>query len=69
MSDITADRKSAAMKKLEREGYSLRGWSNRNGFSVSLVRAVINGDCPGRINKGHKIAVLLGLKDGVIVDE
>lgn len=68
MSDTTPDKKAVAMEKLSRQGLSIRGWAIRNGFSPTLVRQVIRGECPARINKGHKIAVLLGIKDGEIIE-
>lgn len=68
MADTKPDCESVAMNRLSKQGLSVRGWAERNGVSVSLVRAVIKGKCPARINKGHKIAVLLGLKDGEIIE-
>lgn len=68
MSDINPDKKAAVMEKLSRQGLSVRGWAIRNGFSPSHVRGVIAGRCPARFNKGHKIAVMLGIKDGEIIE-
>lgn len=68
MSHITPEKKAAAMEKLSRQGLSIRGWAIRNGCSVTLVRQVLDGECPARINKGHKIAVLLGIKEGEILE-
>lgn len=54
-----------------REGLSYRGksmtqWANENGFTLSQVRDVLRKDRPCRIGVSHKIAVLLGIKDGII---
>lgn len=68
MTKNDSDRETAALAKLSRQGISINSWAKRNGFSVSLVRAVIYGKCAARINKGHKVAVLLGIKDGEIIE-
>jgi gp16 family phage-associated protein len=68
MIDIKPDAERVAMEKLSKQGLTLSSWAKRNDVSVSLVRAVITGKCAARINKGHKIAVLLGIKDGEIVE-
>lgn len=69
MGDTTSDRKRAAMEKFSQEGISMQRWAKKHGVSRSLVNAVINGKCQARINKGHKISVLLGLKAGMIENE
>lgn len=51
-------------------GVSIAHWAKRHGVSVKLVYAVLAGG-HGRANRygqSHKIAVLLGMKDGVILD-
>lgn len=68
MDDTKLDREAVAMECLSKQGLSIRGWAVRNGFSTTLVHNVIAGKCPARINKGHKIAVLLGIKDGEIIE-
>jgi gp16 family phage-associated protein len=68
MSNVTPEIKAAVMEKLSKQGLSMRGWAIRNGFSPTLVRQVIRGECPARFNKGHKIAVLLGIKEGEILE-
>jgi len=47
---------------------TLKEWARRHGVSVTLVNAVINNKTPCSINKGHKVAVLLGLKKGGIIE-
>lgn len=49
-----------------RTGKSISGWARAHGFSVRLTHEVISGRTPGRRGDAHKIAVLLGMKDGVI---
>lgn len=50
------------------KGISLRGWSHRHGLCPTTVRGVLTGRLSGRIGESHKAAVLLGLKDGEIVE-
>jgi len=40
-----------------------------NGVSNALARGVLYGRFTCRIGKSHKAAVLMGLKDGEIVEE
>ncbi len=48
-------------------GVSIAHWAKRHGVSVNLVYEVLAGrTC--RYGESHKIAVLLGMKDGVILD-
>jgi len=48
------------------KGWSLRAWARENGFSSSLVFEVLRGRIRGTCGKSHEIAVLLGMKEGVI---
>jgi gp16 family phage-associated protein len=66
VSNITLERKKQVAETLSRRGLSLGAWCKLNGVSPNLVRDLINGRNSGRINKGHKVAVLLGIKDGEI---
>jgi gp16 family phage-associated protein len=49
-----------------RQGISISGWAKQHGFSKSTVHRVIAGETHNRWGKAHKVAVLLGMKDGVI---
>jgi gp16 family phage-associated protein len=49
---------------LARKGLSIRKWSILNGFHPATVSKVIRGCRGTRIGKGHRIAVMLGLKEG-----
>lgn len=51
-----------------RKGISIRGWAKKHGISHGAVRGVLTGRLSGRIGESHKAAVLLGLKDGEIVE-
>lgn len=52
-----------------RSGKSVSSWARANGFNVRLVHEVLSGRKLGRRGDCHKIAVLLGMKDGVIADD
>lgn len=52
-----------------RKGLGQNEWARKNGFSPATVSQVLNGKNNGSRGTGHKIAVMLGLKDGVIVEE
>ena len=50
-------------------GQSISGWAKTHGFSRNLVYSVINSGRPCKIGNSHKIAVLLGMKNGVVVKD
>lgn len=62
--------KTAAEVKSEmlNRGETAADWARKHGVSGDLVRGVLQGRIKGRNGEAHKIAVLLGLKNGVIVD-
>ena len=67
--------KGIAMKTIEqvradlhRRGETITGWAKAHGFKPDNVRAVIYGHGKGNWGESHKISVLLGLKDGEIID-
>lgn len=51
-----------------RKGVTQNDWARKHGFVPSAVSQVINGKNSARKGTGHKIAVMLGLKDGEIVE-
>jgi len=55
-----------ARADFHRSGKSVISWANERGFSVALVYMVMAGKRPGLRGQSHKIAVSLGIKDGVI---
>ncbi len=52
--------------ELRRAGVSIAEWARLNQVSYSLTHEVLAGRIKGHSGEGHRIAVLLGLKDGVI---
>lgn len=52
-----------------RKGRGQNDWARRNGFHPATVSQVLNGKNKGSRGDGHKIAVLLGIKDGEIVED
>ncbi len=51
-----------------RKGTSLASWARANGFDKATVSQVLSGDNSATRGKGHKIAVLLRIKDGEIIE-
>lgn len=49
------------------KGQSMAAWAREHGYSRSLVYEVIAGRKKCNRGQSHEIAVLLGLKRGVIV--
>ena len=56
------------LEDFARKGISIRGWAKSKGVSHGCVRGVLTGRLSGRIGKSHNVAVLLGIKDGEIVE-
>lgn len=52
-----------------RKGLTQNDWAKKHGFVPSAVSQVLNGQNSGRKGVGHKIAVLLGIKDGEIIED
>lgn len=52
--------------ELEKRGITIAEWSRRHEADYQTVRDLLLGRQKGRSGKAHRIAVLLGLKDGVI---
>ena len=53
---------------LRRKGTSVGSWADANGFARSSVNQVLTGRNAASVGVGHKIAVLLGIKEGEIVE-
>jgi gp16 family phage-associated protein len=51
-----------------RKGISMASWARANGFEVATVSQVVTGRNAGTRGVGHKIAVLLNIKDGEIAE-
>lgn len=52
-----------------RKGMGQNDWARTHGFTPATVSQVLNGRNSGARGVGHKIAVMLGIKDGEIVSE
>lgn len=52
-----------------RKGLGQNDWARKHGFNPATVSQVLNGRNSGARGVGHKIAVMLGLKEGEIVEE
>lgn len=47
-------------------GLSIAEWARQQGFSVPLVYQVLSGQRKGMRGQSHRIAVALGLKEGLV---
>lgn len=56
-------------KEFNYRGETISGWARKNGFNPESVKKVIHGKSQCLRGEAHKIAVTLGIKDGVIIDE
>lgn len=54
--------------EFRRSGLTVKAWSLRHNVSASLVYEVFRGR-PCHRGQSHRIAVLLGVKDGVIEEQ
>ena len=52
-----------------RKGIAQNDWARKNGFNPATVSQVLNGRNSGARGVGHKIAVMLGIKEGEIVED
>lgn len=50
----------------DEQGLSIAEWARQHGFGASLVRTILDGKKACKRGQSHQIAVLLGLKAGVI---
>jgi len=50
-----------------RKGITLQSWADAHGFNRMSVIHVLSGRNKGSRGVGHKIAVMLGMKDGEIL--
>lgn len=53
---------------LIRQGITITAWAVKNSFNPHHVRDVLRGRAKGNFGESHKIAIKLGIKDGVIVE-
>lgn len=55
--------------ELQRRGISISGWAVAHGVSTNIVHEVLSGRKKGLRGQSHRVAVLLGLKEGEVVDD
>jgi gp16 family phage-associated protein len=55
--------------EFRRNGMSIFQWAKKNGFPSASVYQVLSGRNAASLGVGHKIAVLLGIKEGEIVKD
>jgi gp16 family phage-associated protein len=53
-------------EEFARKGISIAAWATAHGFNTNLVFEVLAGRKKGIRGQSHKIAVMLGLKEGEI---
>ncbi|MBS4015404.1 MAG: DNA-binding protein [Candidatus Latescibacteria bacterium] len=54
--------------EFRRKGVTISGWAKKHGFRPAAVQLVIDGKAKCYYGNAHKIAVLLGMKDGEIAE-
>lgn len=58
-----------AKAEMSRRGETASGWAKKHGVSPETVRGVLLGRIKGRNGEAHRVAVLLGVKDGEILED
>lgn len=54
--------------EFDRYGMSISGWARQHDLPRQIVHDVLHGRSKGKRGAAHKAAVLLGIKDGVILE-
>lgn len=60
--------RAEARAEFRRVGKSISAWASEHGVHRATVYRVLEGKNVGERGNAHKVAVLLGIKDGVIAD-
>lgn len=55
-----------AKADLIRKGISISAWAKEHGVNRTLVHSVLAAARPCRFGQSHRVAVLLGIKEGEI---
>jgi len=63
------ERRARARAMFSRVGYTIPQFAKELGVHPEVVRRVLKGKVKGTRGDCHKVAVALGIKDGVIVPE
>lgn len=58
-----------ARAKFHRSGESVVSWAQQYGYTPALVYDILNGKRRCLRGQSHEIAVRLGIKDGIILEE
>lgn len=56
-----------ALANLRQAGLSLTEWAAANNFSLPTVKAVLYGHHKALRGEGHRVAIALGIKAGLVV--
>ncbi|MBX3588773.1 MAG: DNA-binding protein [Ramlibacter sp.] len=59
--------RNQALTKLREAGISIPEWAAANNFSPATVKAVLYGHSKALRGEGHRVAVALGIKAGLVV--
>lgn len=54
-----------ARQHLDRLGLSVAKWARQNNVSQAMTYEVLQGRKQGKWGEAHRVAVLLGIKDGI----
>lgn len=57
---------SQAHAELRRGGITVAHWARTHGVKQGLVYQVLSGKKKGNYGQAHRVAVLLGIKDGTL---
>jgi gp16 family phage-associated protein len=68
MEQKTLRTREEILRDFENKGISIRGWAIAHGITPAVVHGLLKGGRKGRIGASHKAAVMLGLKNGEIVE-
>jgi gp16 family phage-associated protein len=69
LSDEERRARARARAMFSRVGYTIPQFAKELGVHPEVVRRVLKGTVKGTRGHSHKVAVALGIKDGVIVPE
>lgn len=69
MSERQLKNRQEVAVEFQRRGLAVRKWARIHGYSYEAVRDVLRKDSPWRFGERFKIAVALGMKDGIIADD
>lgn len=65
---MTLRTREQVIADFDRRGISVSGWASEHGVPRQVVDGLLKGKLKGRRGSAHNVAVLLGLKDGIVAD-